>query len=177
MKKRSCIERCFFMTFFLLCSQTHFLAAQGRTQTQPPGKKETMVTGHATGRFEVTVIPQTADAQAQAANIGRMSLDKQWRGDLTGISKGEMLSFGTGAQGSSGGYVALERFTGELKGRRGSFVLQHTATMSRGVPRLTIFVVPDSGTGQLVGITGKMSITIIDGKHSYDFEYALPEPQ
>ncbi len=177
MKERSRIERYFVITFFLLCSQMHLLAAQPRAQTQPAGKKETMVTGHATGTFEVRVIPQTADAPAQAANISRMSLDKQWRGELTGISTGEMLSLGTGAKGSSGGYVALERFTGELKGRRGSFVLQHTATMSRGVAQLTIFVVPDSGTGQLAGITGKMSITIIDGKHSYDFEYTLPEPR
>jgi hypothetical protein len=104
-----------------------------------------------------------------------MSLDKQWQGDLTGVSQGEMLSFGTGAKGSSGAYVALEQFTGTLAGRSGSFVLQHTGTMTRGVPKLTITVAPDSGTGQLVGLTGMMNITIADGKHSYDFEYTLPE--
>src|SRR5579875_1762574 len=175
MKKRPCIARCFIMTFCLLCSLTRFSAAQGNAQIQFPPKKGGMVTGHATGTFEVKVIPQIADEQAQAAGIGRMSLDKQWQGDLTGSSKGEMLSFGTGAKGSSGGYVALDKFTGSLKGRSGSFVLQHSATMTRGVPQLTIFVVPDSGTGQLAGITGKMNIAITDGKHSYDFEYALPE--
>lgn len=177
MKKRCRIERCFVMMFFLLYSEVCLVAAQGRAQTQLPPKKEGMVTGHATGTFEVRVIPQAADEQAQAANIGRMSLDKQWHGDLTGVSQGEMLSFGTGAKGSSGGYVALEQFTGSLKGRSGSFVLQHTATMARGVPQLTIFVVPDSGTGQLAGITGKMSITITDGKHSYDFDYTLPQAE
>jgi hypothetical protein len=104
-----------------------------------------------------------------------MSGDKQWHGDLTGVSKVEMLSFGTGAKGSSGGYVALEQFTGTLAGRTGTFVLQHSGTMTQGVPNLTITVVPDSGTGQLAGIAGTLNIVIADGKHSYDFEYTLPE--
>jgi len=134
-----------------------------------------MSTSHATGTFDVKVIPQTADKQAQAASIGRMSLDKQWHGDLTGVSKGEMLSFGTGAKGSSGAYVAMEQFTGTLAGRSGSCVLQQTGTMTRGVPKMTISVVPDSGTGQLAGLTGTMQIIIANGKHSYDFEYTLPE--
>ncbi len=90
-------------------------------------------------------------------------------------SKGTMLAAGTGAKNSSGGYVALEIVTGSLKGRTGTFVLQHSATMNRGVPQLSITVVPDSGTGQLTGLAGKMNITIADGKHSYDFEYTLPE--
>lgn len=160
----------------MLCfSLTCIAVAQASSPAQAPGNKGATVTGHATGTFEVTVIPQTADEQAKAASIGRMSLDKQWHGDLTGVSKGEMLSFGTGAKGSSGGYVALEQFTGTLTGRSGSFVLQHSGTMAQGVPKLTITVVPDSGTGQLAGLTGKLNITIADGKHSYDFEYTLPE--
>lgn len=121
------------------------------------------------------MIPQTADEQAQAAGIGRMAFDKQWHGDLTGTSKGEMLAFGTGAKGSSGAYVAMEQFTGTLAGHSGGFVLQQAGTMTRGVPKLTISVVPDSGTGQLVGLTGTLNIIIADGKHSYDFEYTLPE--
>lgn len=104
-----------------------------------------------------------------------MSLDKQWHGDLAGVSKGEMLSVGTGAKGTSGAYVAIEQFSGTLAGRTGSFALQHSATMTRGVPKMTITVVPDSGTEQLVGLTGTLNITIADGKHSYDFEYTLPE--
>ena len=139
------------------------------------GKKEAAMTGHAAGTFDVKLTPQPADEQAKAAGIGRMSGDKQWHGDLSGTSKVEMLSFGTGAKGSSGAYVALEQFTGTLAGRTGSFVLQHSATMTRGAPTLSISVVPDSGTGQLAGIAGTLKIVIADGKHSYDFEYTLPE--
>ena len=149
--------------------------AQASSPAPAPGIKGATVTGHATGTFDVKVIPQTADEQAQAAGIGRMSLDKQWHGDLAGVSKGEMLSVGTGAKGTSGAYVAIEQFSGTLAGRTGSFALQHSATMTRGVPKMTITVVPDSGTEQLVGLTGTLNITIADGKHSYDFEYTLPE--
>ncbi|MGA2903308.1 MAG: DUF3224 domain-containing protein [Candidatus Korobacteraceae bacterium] len=131
---------------------------------------------HATGTFEVKLVPQPADDQSKAAALGRMSIDKQFHGGLEGVSKGEMLSFGTGTKGSSGGYVAMEQFSGTLNGRSGSFVLQHSGTMTRGAPELTISVVPDSGTGQMAGLAGKMTIIIADGKHSYDFEYTLPEP-
>ncbi len=85
------------------------------------------------------------------------------------------ITAGSGAAGSSGGYVALEQFTGTLDGRKGSFVLQHSGTMTAGTPQLTITVVPDSAIGELTGLTGKLSITIKDGKHFYDFEYALPD--
>jgi hypothetical protein len=103
-----------------------------------------------------------------------MSIDKQFHGDIEGTSKGQMLTAGTAVKGSAG-YVAIERVSGTLRGRSGSFVLQHSGTMTRGAPQLSITVVPDSGTGQLVGLTGKMAINIADGKHSYDFEYALAE--
>jgi hypothetical protein len=160
------------LVFTLAC----LASAQSSTPPQAPNKKEALMTGHATGTFDVKIVPQTADEQAKAAGIGRMSIDKQWHGDLTGVSKGEMLSFGTGAKGTSGAYLALEQFTGTLAGRSGSFVLQHNGTMTQGVPKLTISVVPDSGTGQLAGIAGTLNIVIADGKHSYDFEYTLPEP-
>ena len=130
---------------------------------------------HATGAFEVKIDPQPPDEKGGGAAIGRMFLDKQFHGDLEATSKGTMLAAGTGAKSSSGGYVALEIVTGSLKGRTGTFVLQHSATMNRGVPQLSITVVPDSGTGRLTGLGGKMNINIIDGKHSYDFEYTLPE--
>jgi hypothetical protein len=119
------------------------------------------------GTFEVNLVPQASEEF-----IGRMSIDKQFKGDLTAVSKGQMLSFSTEVQGSAG-YVALERVSGTLKGRHGTFVLQHNATMNRGKPHLSISVVPDSGTGELVGLRGKMVIVITDGKHSYDFEYSL----
>jgi hypothetical protein len=153
--------------------------AQTNAQPDPkstPPKKEVMSL-HATGPFEVKIDPQPADEKGGGPAIGRMLLDKQLHGDLEATSKGTMLAAGTGAKNSSGGYVALEIVTGSLKGRTGTFVLQHSATMSRGVPNLSITVVPDSGTGQLTGLAGKMNINIADGKHSYDFEYTLPETQ
>lgn len=128
-----------------------------------------------TGPFDVKLSPQAADGLP--SGFGRMLLDKEFHGELEATSKGEMLSFGTGAKGSSGGYVALEQVTGTLNGRQGSFVLQHCATMNRGVPQLSITVVPDSGTGQLTGLSGRMNIVIANGTHSYDFEYTLPEPR
>lgn len=127
----------------------------------------------ATGPFDVKVTPQN-DKYA-GPPLGRMTLDKQFHGDLEATSEGQMLSVTTEVKGSAG-YVAIERVTGTLQGRTGSFVLQHSATMNRGTPHLSITVVPDSGTGQLEGITGKMNIIIApDGKHSYDFEYTLPQ--
>ena len=136
-------------------------------------QKEAGVTIHASGTFEVKLTPQASDEKAEDASLGRMTIEKQFHGDLEGTSKGQMLTAGTGAKGSSGGYVAIEKFSGTLHGRSGSFVLQHSGTMTRGVPQLMITVVPDSGTGQLVGLAGTMTIKIADGKHSYDFEYTL----
>jgi hypothetical protein len=129
---------------------------------------------HASGPFEVKLTPLTLNDQTADSRLGRMSIDKQFNGDLEATSQGEMLTAGTVTSGSAG-YVAIERVSGTLHGRRGSFVLQHSATMTRGTPQLTITVVPDSGTEQLVGLAGKMSINIVDGNHFYDFEYTLPE--
>ncbi len=128
----------------------------------------------ATGPFDVKVIPQKPDSEvAEASGLTRMTIDKQFHGDLEASSKGEMLASRPDARGS-GGYVALERVTGTLNGRRGSFVLQHSATMNRGVPNLSITVVPDSGTDELTGLTGKLNIIIgPDGKHEYEFEYGM----
>ncbi|MGC2528061.1 MAG: DUF3224 domain-containing protein [Candidatus Acidiferrum sp.] len=137
------------------------------------------MTAHATGTFEVKMTPQTTgpespDDTSKAGNIGRMSIDKQFRGDLQGTSKGQMLAASTAVKGSAG-YVAIEEVSGTLHGRTGTFLLQHSGTMDRGAPHLIITVVPDSGTGQLVGLSGTMTIKIDAGKHSYDFEYALPK--
>ena len=105
--------------------------------------------------------------------LARMSIDKEFKGDLAATSKGEMLSAGTAVKGSAG-YVAIERVIGTLAGRRGSFVLQHNGLMNRGAPHLVITVVPDSGTGELAGLSGTMAIIIADGKHSYELDYSLP---
>ncbi len=136
-------------------------------------KKEAVVTKKASGTFEVKLTPQPTADSGGAANLSRMSIDKKFSGDLEATSKGEMLAAGTGAPGSSGGYVAIERVSGKLSGRKGSFVLQHSGTMTRGVPQLVITVVPDSGTDELKGLSGKMEINIAEGKHSYIFEYTL----
>lgn len=128
---------------------------------------------HATGSFDVKLTPQPL-TDTSDSTLGRMSIDKKFHGDLDASSKGEMLSAMTAVKGSAG-YVAMEKVTGTLAGKTGTFVLQHHATMDRGTPHLAIEVVPDSGTGQLAGITGTMNIRITEGKHFYDFDYALPE--
>ena len=126
---------------------------------------------HAQGPFEVTLTPQPI-TDADEASLGRMSIAKQFSGDLDGSSKGQMLAAGTSVKGSAG-YVAMERVTATLAGRRGSFVLQHSASMNRGTPEMHITVVPDSGTDELAGLSGQMTIVITDGKHAYDFAYEL----
>ena len=136
--------------------------------------KGAAVATHATGTFDVKVSPQAMDDKVEGAALGRMSLDKTFHGDLDATSKGEMLTAGTSVKDSAG-YVAIERVTGTLQGRRGTFALQHSGTMNRGVPQLTITVVPDSGTGQLVGLSGTMMINISDGKHCYEFDYTLAD--
>jgi len=128
---------------------------------------------HTTGTFEVRLTPQTSDGGSDPI-VGRLSIDKQFHGELEATSKGEMLTTGTTVKGSAG-YVAIEQVSGTLKGRTGTFVLQHNGIMDRGTPHLTIAVVPDSGTGQLAGLTGAMTIKITEGKHFYEFEYKLPE--
>lgn len=134
------------------------------------------MTQHARGPFEVKLAAQQPDnPQATGAGIGRMSIDKEFRGDLEATSQGEMLAFRT-AVANSAGYVAIERVTGTLHGRRGSFVLQHSSTMDRGVPTQGIAVVPDSGSDELAGLRGTMTISIAEGgAHSYAFDYTLSD--
>ena len=127
---------------------------------------------YASGTFEVKLVPQ--DDKSEDATMGRMTIDKQFHGDLEGVSKGQMLTALTSVEGSAG-YVAIERVSGTLHGRSGSFALQHSSVMSRGEPQQNIIVVPDSGDGQLTGLAGRMTITIADGKHSYEFEYTLAQ--
>jgi len=134
-------------------------------------KDETM-NAYASGTFNVKMNPQPPYDTADGVSLGRVSINKQFQGDLEASSTVEMLSATTGVKGSAG-YVALERVTGALYGRAGSFVLQHTGTMTRGKAELTVTVVPDSGTAELKGIAGKMTIEIVEGKHLYTFDYTL----
>jgi hypothetical protein len=126
----------------------------------------------ASGPFEVKMTPQPPDEATGGAAIGRMALDKQYHGDLEATSQGQMLAMRTSVPGSAG-YVAMEVVSGALQGRAGTFVLLHTGLMDRGAPQLSIVVVPDSGTGQLAGLAGKLTIVIAEEKHSYDFEYTF----
>lgn len=126
----------------------------------------------ASGSFEVNITPQAGDT-VEGVSLGRLALDKQFHGDLEATSKGEMLSAGT--EVGSAVYVAIERVTGTLHGRSGSFVLVHKGTMTSAGQELTISVAPDSGTGQLAGLSGTMNIAIVEGNHSYSFEYTLAE--
>jgi hypothetical protein len=131
----------------------------------------------ATGTFDVKLNPLPAYDSTPGTTLARLSLDKQFHGDLDATSKGEMLSAATAIKNSAG-YVAIERVSGTLNGQQGSFVLQHNGTMNRGAPQLSVTVVPDSGTDQLVGLSGNLAIIIApDGKHSYEFDYTLPTSQ
>jgi hypothetical protein len=126
----------------------------------------------ATGTFEVKLSPLSLNNNAADSSLGRLDIDKQFFGDLVATSRGEMLSAGTAVKGSAG-YVAIERVSGTLQDRTGSFVLQHTGIMNRGEPKLEIAVVPDSGTDQFIGLSGTMTINKVDGVHTYEFEYTL----
>lgn len=154
------------------------LGAPARAQTSPPAAStahtETAVATRASGTFEVKLAPQPTAHDAGGAVLGRMSIDKQFHGDLQAASKGEMLAAMTAVEGSAG-YVAIEKVAGTLHGRTGTFILQHSGTMDRGAQSLSVTVVPDSGTGGLAGISGRMDIVVGGGKHSYVFDYTLPE--
>ena len=129
----------------------------------------------AKGTFDVKITPQASDLSPEGPNLGRMSLDKQFHGDLAAVAKGEMITAAGLAVKESAAYSAVERVMGSLHGKKGSFALQHTGVMTRGTPSLNITVVPDSGTGELAGLTGKMDIIIEGKQHSYVFDYELPK--
>jgi Protein of unknown function (DUF3224) len=157
-----------------LASSASLSLAHAQVSVPNPVQKGSSVPTHAIGPFDVKLNPQPPEDKVGDPTMGRMSLDKQYHGDLEASSKGQMLSTMGDVKGSAG-YVAMERVDGTLHGKKGTFALQHSGTMTRGFPQLIITVVPDSGTGELVGLAGNMAIHIVDGKHSYDFEYTLPE--
>ena len=132
------------------------------------------MTIRANGTFEVSLTPQPPDDKSANTIISRMLIDKQFYGDLEGVSTGQMLAVNTNVEGSAG-YVAMEQVSGTLHGRSGTFALQHSGTMTRGAPELSVTVVPDSGTGALAGLSGRMIIEIVDRQHLYQFDYTLPE--
>jgi len=148
------------------------LLPSAAVQTQSTSNKGTPVSATAKGTFDVKLTAQAA-AEGDDPSFSRMIVDKQFHGDIEGTSKVQMLAASTSVK-NSGGYVAMEKVTATLSGRKGTFTLQHSATMNRGVPNLSIVVVPDSATDQLAGLSGKFSIDIKDGKHFYSFDYSLP---
>lgn len=160
--------------FFLAPGMGSSAFPQNHLQSPATIQKGAAVMSHASGTFDVKLVPQGTEDKAEGTTLARMSIDKQYHGDLEATGKGEMLTGGTSVKGSAG-YVAIERVTGTLQGRGGSFILQHSGTLTRGAPLQSITVVPDSGTGQLAGLTGKLTVIIADGKHSYEFDYTLAE--
>jgi hypothetical protein len=147
------------------------LAASVILYAQTSAKDRPMM--NATGPFDVKLTPQQ-DSNSDPS-VGRMTIDKQFHGDLEAHSVGQMLSAMSSVKGSAG-YVAIEKVSGALHGKKGTFVLQHNATMDRGKPMLNIIVIPDSGTDELAGLAGTMTIDIaVGGKHTYNFSYSLPE--
>ena len=129
----------------------------------------------ATGTFDVKLAPVGNDSVPEGPNMGRLSLDKTFKGDFDGVGKGEMITAAGITVKESAAYSAVERLTGTLHGKKGSFALQHTGIMDKGKPSLTITVVPDSGTGELTGLTSKMDIIIEGKEHKYVFEYSMPK--
>ncbi len=172
MMTRPSVRICF-ITGICLFICTLFLA-KGQTYAPAPRviRKGEVMSVHASGTFEVKLTPRPSKEAGEAADLFQMSIDKQFHGDLEAVSKGEMLADNMGDKGS-GGYVAMERVSGRLHGHQGTFVLQHSGTMRNGVGELSITVVPESATGQLTGLEGKMTIKVVNGKHTYDFEYML----
>jgi hypothetical protein len=172
MKKRSRAGAGFIAAVCVTLGFAAWAYAPTHASARDAGQKGAGVATQAKGTFEVKVVPQATEDKVGDPTVGRMSIDKQFHGDLEAASKGQMLAAMTEVKGSAG-YVAMERVSGTLHGRAGTFALQHSGTMTRGVPQLSVTVVPDSGTGQLVGLAGKMEIIITEGKHSYEFEYTL----
>lgn len=149
--------------------------ASGQAAIPPSGGK--VMKEKATGTFEVKVKPLPEDVKVQGVAVGRMSIDKAWSGDIVGTSVGEMMTAGGEVKGS-GGYVAVEMMKVSLKGRSGTFTLMHHATMKENADfKMLISVIPDSGTGELQGLAGALTINIEPGKHSYVFDYTLPGPK
>lgn len=147
------------------------LIAQAPEQFKAKSRKESSMTPHVSGTFDVNLVPLAGEPGSDPT-LGRMSIDKQFHGDLEASSKGQMLMVQAEVKGSAG-YVAIEKVSGTLQGRKGTFVLQHSGIMTRGVGQLLVTVVPDSGTGDLKDLAGKMTIDIRDGKHFYGFDYTL----
>lgn len=155
------------VTVFLMLAGA--AAAQDEPADDP--RPETTMTEHIRGQFDVKMIPQQPTEGAPEA-IGRMLLDKQYHGELEGTGQGQFLGFRSAVEGSAG-YVAMELVEGTLAGHKGTFVLQHSGSMNRGELGLTLGVVPDSGTGELEGLSGTMKIVVEDGQHVYEFDYSL----
>ena len=128
---------------------------------------------HARGEFEVQLTPRELDGPSEDPGLSRLAIVKQLRGDLVGTGHGQMLASG-GPPQMSGAYVAIERISGTLSGKEGSFVLIHRGTMDASGNELEVTVAPESGTEGLTGIRGKFKIIIEGGKHLYEFEYEMP---
>lgn len=171
--KTLCVCALIVLAFGAYGAPSESASAAASKQSHAPQQKTQTMTKRASGTFQVKLVPQPPEQHADS-RLGRMTIDKTFSGDLEGTSKGQMLSAMTATKGSAG-YVAIEHVTGKLHGRSGSFVLQHSGTMDRGAQSLTITVVPDSGTGELTGLTGSMKIIIEGGKHSYEFDYEVKE--
>ncbi len=128
------------------------------------------MTIRATGKFEVKLVPQSTDGFDEGGALGRMTIDKVYAGDVVATSKGQMLMAMTSVK-TSAAYVAVERVSGTVSGKRGTFAMHHTGVMKRGTPSLAVVIVPDSGTDELEGITGTLNIIIEQGEHSYELDY------
>jgi Protein of unknown function (DUF3224) len=156
----------------VLSAATSF--AQSRAPMLPATRGSPVMIHKAAGTFEVSLKPQDTPDSGPGATLGRMTIEKTYHGDLVAQAKGEMLTAMAPTKGS-GTYVAVEKVTGTLNGRKGSFAMHHSGTMNRGAQELSIVIVPDSGTEELAGIAGRLLLKIADGKHFYEIEYTLAQ--
>jgi hypothetical protein len=159
-----------YLTALLLAIASHSPAQLQSTQSKSK-QGAAQMTQRANGTFDVKITPQHEDKR-EGAVLGRMSLHKVFQGDMDGTSEGEMLTAMSGVEGSAV-YVAVERFSGTIQGKRGTVALSHRGTMNRGAQELSIEIVPDSGTGELAGIAGSMTIKIENGKHFCQLDYSI----
>lgn len=160
------------MRFTISVILTAFLSIFSTTTAARQPQTDTSMSKHVAGEFDVKITPQK-DEGIGDPSVGRMAIDKVYHGALAGTGLGQMLA-GMGGAKDSGAYVAIERVKGTLDGKKGSFAVHHVGVMNRGAQSLVITVAPDSGTDELTGITGTMTIEIKDGKHFYTFDYTLP---
>jgi len=128
---------------------------------------------HARGTFSVELEASPPFEEDAGIAFSRVRVDKRFEGTLEAESVVHMLAVMTPVK-TSRAYVAVERVVGTLDGREGAFAVTHLGVQTADEQSLALAIVPDSGTGELEGITGTLSIEFTDGQHFYEIDWSLP---